>query len=473
MAIDPKWKAKYDKSGPTSFARESVEQMDVMRTALSTSYMLFLRKLVTYFPENSKMGEEVQGALVLTAGVIYYMDLVAGKKGRSATAKEIDMLFEKLDNWNLQFAWLQNEYIKSEEMRRAVDSTSKATGVNLDKLNELNKVIGTTMGGLGTAGGGKREEWKKMAPTSYGMASDMGQQLRRGLLGPWSILGEMAWGMGSEYLKSRRTKLATKRLRGFGEQFSDVGIPPEMRDSFSSGRGMGTGVGGALNSGSIGTGFAGLLGNTNEKQAVFPFTTFFDKYAYRTKWTREVLEALKGKKDGTGTSIGDLISGFKSLLPLLTMLGSGLAIVLAGLAGWGVGKWLDPKIKKGVDKIAGAGAYDDFWLGIGSGGKQGKNAGRGIGAMLPGANLWGVGAETNLTPYAQKRMKELGMDTSYMSTDNKIANSFQTVGQNIINSIKQLVTRQDPPATPLYPQTTRNAGDPLVDKMNKSDEENY
>jgi hypothetical protein len=88
---------------------------------------------------------------------------------------------------------------------------------------------------------------------------------------------------------------------------------------------------------------------------------FFGGVAYKTRWTKELLESVQGK--GIGSSkpdigkganlegiFGNLLGNLGKLAPLLKGLGAAAAVAGSAFAGWKLGEWLEKNNVLGVGK---------------------------------------------------------------------------------------------------------------------------
>ena len=124
MAIDPKWRAKYQRSD-TTFTRESANTIRTLRSKYATDYQLFFRKMMQVYAPKGKTYAELQAGLYLTAKIIRGFDAMLGVTGRPATDAEIDTLFQNVEELELQMQYFQRTYAKSVKFRRETKKLEK------------------------------------------------------------------------------------------------------------------------------------------------------------------------------------------------------------------------------------------------------------------------------------------------------------------------------------------------------------
>ena len=179
------------------------------------------------------------------------------------------------------------------------------------------------------------------APRNVGRLVRGGQAVGRAVAHPLDTIGRVGRGIGNWFKREYQGTYGEERGSRVGRTASPINEPiPSMRGAISPT--MIEGV--APRVGAFRT-----LGRRKKEEATEPLFYFFNKRAYRAKWTRDVLKALKDKKGGVklGLGLGKL------MLPLIGLTASiGAAGLLLNEVIKSVKEYIDvkKKVKESVDK---------------------------------------------------------------------------------------------------------------------------
>jgi len=472
MPIDPKWRAKYQRPDVT-FTRESANVIRTLRAKYATDYQLFFRKMMQVYAPKGKTYAELQGGLYLTAKIIRGFDAMLGTTGRPATDAEIDTLFQNVEELELQMQYFQRMYAKSVKFRREAKKLEAMSGVNLSNMAGVSGMVDQELRELGLQGEKPQDFLKKHAPELYEMGTGVGRFALQSMLGPFYEMGTMAWRGVTGIAGGLRGRQIARRRTELGRRFSPLGM--DLGEDMMGGMGRGRTAGGGRGIKDI-FGMAGLGGGMTSKAGdiggatVAGMAGFFDTEAYRSRWTKEVLQLLKNMSGGPGGGTGWL-SQLGKLVPVLEI----VAVALAGIGGWMLGR----KIDEGIRKTVGDKAYDNFWLSMATGGRQGEGIPKTLASMM--LPQMGPSAEkTLLTKKSFDIMRSKGMDvTQYFSKDqiaiydamNKIGNAVQSGLKAVTDTFQKAFPGQGTMPTTGSTQAMYRPDDPLTDNLNRTDEE--
>jgi hypothetical protein len=467
------WKGKYEKVD-TTFTEKSAHIIKSVRAKLATDFMMFFRRMITVYSPKGEVGQELQGGLILTSRIIRGLDTLLGLGGRPSTADEIDKLFQDIESLKLQMMWFRNKYNTSPKFMRESQRIARMTGVGFDTLINALNAIEEELQNLEMQGESKIEFLKKHAPELYEMGAGAARFLGMAALGPFYEIGAIATrgitGIAKEF-RSRRIARQKQSISGrLGSIGADIG--EDVMGGMGRGRAAGAGRRGVKDI----FGMAGLGGGSTARDGDMSGATvagmagFFDTEAYRSRWTKEVLQLLKNMSGGPGGGTGWL-SQLGKLVPVLEI----VAVALAGIGGWMLGR----KIDEGIRKTVGDKAYDNFWLSMATGGRQGEGIPKTLASMM--LPQMGPSAEkTLLTKKSFDIMRSKGMDvTQYFSKDqiaiydamNKIGNAVQSGLKAVTDTFQKAFPGQGTMPTTGSTQAMYRPDDPLTDNLNRTDEE--
>jgi len=451
-----------------NFTKDSLIKLGALRAKLAVDYGGFFRKMMKVYSPKGPQYKELEAGLKLTNASMFYIDTLMGKKGRPATVEEFKLLSQRLDELTAQMGYFTTLYAKSVKFKKEVDRLEMESGVSLEHIagvsGELGGEVEKAFGGMQ----GKASFIKQYAPGIGEGIGRLGKGAMTAALGPFTPLAEMAMGTFRGIRKGIRSQRKQQEQAGWMSRFGPGGIDMSQMD-----------MRGAIGQRAGGHGLGGVFND--------PLSSFYNTGAYHAKYTKEMLASMK-KMSGSGAgslsqSIGSSMAGGfgKALMPVVAVLG----IILAAIIGWKAGGLIDKFVGNKVDKTFGKGTYDDFWLGMFSGGKQGKGKfGKTIGKLSPLMQLSGMAfpdmpsAEGNdsriplASALAQQGVSHKDMDLSPAAVQ---AYAMNGLGETIKTSIKDIGKGTDKQEQVVIPKSVTSSrhrdSDPLTDKLNRTDED--
>jgi len=333
-----------------------LRSLRALRAKLLRDYLNFFEDLSDLYKQ-SKQKKEIQSTVVKIRQTISLLDSIL--EGESIGKEDAGSLVSRIDDINADRDYFLQKIPEIKAFSDRIDKVVAKTGISPEDLNITEGVVkGVVKGSRDSQKEGVGSFLRRSMPGTLGAGADVGKGMLTALTGPFaSILGPIAkdvFSLGKNVVgkvKERKEMRLGGRLRPVGGQVSSERaeqISEARRESpFVSSFGREAVRGGRESGRDISPYSLGrkaprekVLASTqslgkkiSKEDQVRPLTYFFDKKAYRTKWTKELLQRLKnlGGK-GKGSLFGGLTGGLKSLLPLLA--GVGLALGKgAGLAG--------------------------------------------------------------------------------------------------------------------------------------------
>lgn len=253
---------------------------------------------------------------------------------------------------------------KNADLKDVLDQAEESAGTSIGDLEGIQKRTSKGFGGIGNRNGqGIVGSLKKAAPTAYNFGKAAIGGIVGATFGPFSGVVKGAWDTGKELLAYRKSLKEEKQNRGFAKALNPYARAYDANtyDRYA-GLKTGSGLGGRIEglgdyaspkssfmdravsmfkpkygSGeqSVPSAMPIIGSGEGSGNALF---TFFNRSAYRAKWTSEVLEALKamsGKGSGNGavgnalgSALGPTIAtALKSVLPLILPLAAFITAV--------------------------------------------------------------------------------------------------------------------------------------------------
>jgi len=363
----------------------SMQAFRALGVKLARDYLIFFRILEKAYPVG-ELGEEAKAALKL---VISTLRLVERSIASGVPRKEdVEDIVANVDVLNAQRDFFVQRAEEDRDLKERIEQTEEETGVSPEALGITEKAIRR----------GARIERKRArrraSPRARGMprTRKLGAELGKGLgvaaLGPFYRIAEMLSGPLLDIYGLGRGMLRRRGERRLRESFRPTGYPEEQ----------GMGLGGILPK---------VFGYPEERRVgpqAEPLWQFFNKEAYRAKWTKELLQRIKelGRVQKEKGGLLDDLSAW--LLPLVGK--AGLFAALAVGVGWAVTKFNELK---------------DVWGGLEKVRKGRKEAAETLGQAAE--MKLGAVREMGLSEYARKAGKsprQVAMDIAGMEQREKL-----------------------------------------------------
>jgi len=404
------WSEQFAKEGFSIFNEKSVKLFRQMQIKYTDFHSFFDKLSSLYQGQRMTAEQEKAGkSIALVEDIVSQIDKLLDAK-TTPSAKEVDSLFNLTNELDENIKFFRGQGIEklSFAMQKRIEEAESKTGISLDRLGKSAELM---MAKTRTVGRTKQEQFQKqhplMAETMKGLGG-IGAGVAGAMLGP---LGGIATKAFDLYRKQRQKKItvgnmaaasdlsleseqSSESLRKTHDRLFAGGKDPIPETVAEKSRTITEGLarsqkalpqiskdqGGMVKTTSVG------LGN-----ALF---SFFQNDAYRTKWTKDLMDVLnkiagtKGKEQvGTTASAGIgsslLAGGIGGLLTKLGPMLANAAPILAGIAGLGMGVWDAFKAQKT--------AKDKGWLGKpGEELHGGQKIAAGVGGVLGGTGP-GVG----------------------------------------------------------------------------------
>jgi hypothetical protein len=452
----------------TNLTKEAVQKLIALRSKLAIDYGGFFRSMMKVYTPKGPIYKELEAGLRLTNAVMFYMDVILGRKGRAATEEEFNLMRQRLDELNAQMEYFSKLYLKSKKFKASVDRLALDTGIALSHLTSVSGELEKEIAEASGKREGIYEQVMRVSPTLKGLVSDIGAGARAAAFGPFTPIAEMAWETISGIRKEKREKRISAERKSWMSRFGPSGMDiaqPTLEEINARRRAGG---------GTIGDSFGGGIG-----LGMDPLSDFFNRKAYHANWTKEILASIKRlggeKEDGMGlggkimdmlgfdTIMADITAAFSGLLPVVVGVGAALAGA-AGLLGLGHASTAEMESQMGskaygkfigADKLGGmarplhdiATAGLEVAMPVGGMGMATHDIARRMGAKIP---------ET-INPFA------------YM------AGAITNLGATIGSKIAEFMTGAKTPEQVVVPSTGSKTSyrdhDPWQDKINRSDED--
>jgi hypothetical protein len=289
----------------------SMQAFRALGVKLARDYLIFFRNLEKAYPVG-ELGEEAKAALKL---VISTLRLVERSIASGVPRKEdVEDIVANVDVLNAQRDFFVQRAEEDRDLKERIEQTEEETGVSPEALGITEKAIRR----------GARIERKRARrrasprarrmPRTRKLGAELGKGLGVAALGPFYPIAEMLSGPLQDIYGLGRGMLRRREERGLGESFKPTGYPEEQ----------GMGLGGVLPK---------VFGYPEERRVgpqAEPLWQFFNKEAYRAKWTKELLQRIKemGRaRREEGGLLGNLAMGIKGALAAI-----GITTVAGGLA---------------------------------------------------------------------------------------------------------------------------------------------
>ena len=372
MKID---KHKFERSS-FGLGNFNTQTMQALHKKYYRDYLPFFQELSKLYKQGKNKNEIVE-----TINLIKKIQTLLGDiiKEGSIEKDDADLLYSSVKKIEEKKLYFLEEVANVKALQEKIQKVEATTGISLEDLNVTKEVVEH-----GIRESRKKSEHpgsflKRTAPTMHGMAVSGGQAVAASMLGPFYGAVKGAYGLGKDVLnigkglrEKRQTNLGSSLrsdIRTSGSRVISPGVTPESTqvartrppkvDSF-------TGFSSSPsqreeNRISQDNDWSGVFQNReshlkrdndwsgvfqnqkeshpqktelnkpNLEQQVAPLQEFFDKGAYKAKWTKELLSTSKEKKEGSKESMGFLGDFKAGIIPFIGKAGQ-FALLGAAIA---------------------------------------------------------------------------------------------------------------------------------------------
>jgi hypothetical protein len=313
-----------------------------------------------------KLGKQNAGDLIYLRELVRQViddidDVLAGKNirnGKDVTVK----IFNSMNDVTKGIADYKESVKDNGLIREKIEQAEKTTGVSFGDLEQTQETIGKGIKQVQRRQKtGVLDTLKAVSPSAFNFGKSAIGGIVNSALGPFAGMAKGVWGAGQEvgnFLKARKEERENRNLaKGLtplsnaysGEEFGaydslkrKTKMGPRVNEGTFGGQGLGRSTAKESFWDKASNFTAGLGKSGGEYQTAnsagnggTDLFTFFNKTAYRARWTREVLDALKsmsGKGGGSGLGSG-LGSGVGSFMggALGSVVGAAVKAALLGL----------------------------------------------------------------------------------------------------------------------------------------------
>lgn len=310
----------------------SMKTLRALHAKYTRDYLTFFKSLSSMYGA-SPQKREIDEAVVLVQQVRGIIESILQSSNIDrADAKNLYEITGKIEEKKQS---LLEQAADVRALRERLDRIQRETGLSTESLNVTRQIV---RGGVRQAAGAQREGVIDFLSRAAPGTLELGRKLGRGaaavLAGPFApILGagfEVAKGAAG-VVGGIRKKMLERQERRFGGRLRTY-TPSERLEDVMRARGMGTPLSGVA--GTVERGVRRDLGLGGAEEArgrgMESLMGFWNKGAYRAKYTKELLSVLKdmrGKKGrvSLGNWLADAADDFKllgvAMLPLLGKLG--------------------------------------------------------------------------------------------------------------------------------------------------------
>jgi len=390
MADKFDWADEYKKRGFEVFDQESVKSLRAIQRKYRSDYRKFFMEVANVEkgqgrPQQLKRVDEV---LAKIDKIWHLIDSILSTTSTTLSGEELKEMFLLTNEVDDDFRFFSDPENLSVPMQKRIKEAEKKTSIRATDLAQANRAI---KGRLLEAGRGKTfgEKFGHLAPALKPLG-DASKEVRDYLLGPFESVykaGASTVGGIGNMIKAHKERKKELSRRAFTQStLLSEEATPEFLNAYSGAGSFGVGpvpkvMGGGYRKSTpkfaakepeaarspFSTRATRERGRQTQQDLGQALFSFFNKDAFRAKWTRELYEALTGKKglggamkageEGGDFGILDFLGlkeglrmvkkGFSKLVPVLVALGSAAAIAASAFAGWKLGEWIEKNVKIG------------------------------------------------------------------------------------------------------------------------------
>jgi len=279
-----------------SFGNVNVQSIIAVGRKLERDYLRFFNGLHKLYKKGERKDElnyiigKIRRVLTTINNIIMF---------GSISKKDVDKLLVEINEIDESKEVFIDEIKNTDDLKERVKEVVDETGISPQDLNITNSVIKESLALVGKT---SREPLSKTMPRTQQMASDVMRGIKGAALGPFSQLFDVAAGA----FKDVRGLIKRRREESIGTSDIFKNLQPSAY------------VGGKSDSAIIDRPGVGGIPSIGQDKGliVASLFSFFDKNAYKAKWTKELLNKVSDTKSG--------MPGSK--------IWSGLSLGLAGVA---------------------------------------------------------------------------------------------------------------------------------------------
>ena len=369
------WEGAFLKGGLSVFDEATVETFKRIQNKYAMDYVPYLDKMIRSV--GKELSAPVKELKVTVQSLIRDIGVVlSGKMTGTGSEKLIQRIQQEMMDVEKGLKYIRQQSLDSKRFGKAAELAERLTGVSLEELKQSQEAIGEKMTDIKPEKHGLLETVKKKTPALYEAGQGVAGSLATAFLGPFSgitkLLGttgiDMYKAIKERQMEKKEKKIATaltpmskeydegmleslykkqgqgidlqKILQGsgFGKNDKLTEIIAELSGAGKHGKGKTvhqadtprkrSGAKEAAQATMLP--FLGVERGVGEKTDIF---LFFDKFAHKAKWTREVLESLKKIQKEDAHKMGTSIMPLGSMAGLLPFLGAAGAVLGAGALG--------------------------------------------------------------------------------------------------------------------------------------------
>ena len=261
---------------------------------LEALYKKYSRDYLRYFKElsdNYKIGpnkEEVDKTVELIKRMLVVLENVITTG--IITEEDSEKLSEFSENIELQKQFFIQEIQKDTVLQQLLSVINEKTGISLEEMTSVEGVVEKGLQQVRKSQARKRVSFAEKAPHIAALGKGAFQESLKAATGPVYPLLEKAFGIGKDIFSLGKGLSQKRREKeeesAIAQTFPSSFREPRTRD-FREARGAGSSLGSMV----------GIAGRETLDKQVAPLKRFFDKEAYQTKWTKELLDATKEAKE--------------------------------------------------------------------------------------------------------------------------------------------------------------------------------
>lgn len=323
----------------TKFERSSFGIGEFNTRTMQALHKKYYRDYLPFFQELSKLYKQGKNKneIVETINLVKKIQALLGDVIKEGSIKkdDADLLYSSVKKIEEKKLYFLEEVENVKALQEKIQKVEATTGISLEDLNVTKEVVEQ-----GIRESRKKSEstgsfLKRTAPTMHGMAVGGTQAVAASLLGPFYGaakgaygLGKDVWSIGKGLREKRQADLGSSLRSDIRTSGSRVSSPEVTPESTQVARTKSPGI----------ESFAGFSSKkpTLEEQSA-PLQEFFDKGAYKAKWTKELLSSSK-EKEKEGKKRFGFLGDFKAgILPFIGK--AGLLAALAVGVGWSITKF--------------------------------------------------------------------------------------------------------------------------------------
>jgi hypothetical protein len=361
------WESAFLKGGLSVFDEATVETFERIQKKYSMDYVPFLDKMIRSV--GKELSAPVKELKVTVQGLIRDVAIVlSGKMTGTGSEKLIQRIQQEMIDVEKGLKYIRQQSLESKRFGKAADLAERLTGVSLEELRQSQEAIGEKMTDIKPEHHGLLDTMKKKTPGLYDTGRGVAGSLATAFLGPFAGATKLVGSTSLDLYKAIKEKQLEKK-----EKKMAMALTPMSKDydagileSLYKKQGQGTDLQKILRDSKFGkndelmnfmtemTGAKKKQGRTvpgiqpehkrsKSKITESPISSFvrpekvvgdktdiflfFDKYAHKATWTRDMLDTLKklSKKDAPSTKTQSSVPSFLPFLAAITGLVAGVA----------------------------------------------------------------------------------------------------------------------------------------------------